>query len=66
MTHETLKVLLLILLFGGLEAAIRMPKTRRSFLHRATAWVGSALALPHTALQPAVVRRRSHKRGHPR
>jgi hypothetical protein len=66
MANETLKVLLLILLFGGLEAAIRMPKTRRSFLDRATAWVGSKLALPHNALQLRAVRRRTRKRGYPR
>jgi hypothetical protein len=69
MTNETAKALLMILLFGGLEAAIRVAKTKsrhRTLPDRAAAWVRSALALTDHALQPVVLKRQSDERRRPR
>jgi len=66
MTNETMKALLMILIIGGLLAAIHMPKIWVSqpwaFLVRAVAHVRSAFALTDQALQPAFIKRKSHNR----
>lgn len=65
MTNETIKVLLMILIIGGLQAAIHIPKIwpsrRWAFLPRAMAHVRSAIVTDR-ALQPALIKRKSHKR----
>jgi hypothetical protein len=70
MTNETIKVLLMILIIGGLQAAIHIPKIWASqqwaFLIRAMAHVRSAIILTDRALQPAPIKRKSHKRQLPR
>jgi hypothetical protein len=66
MTNETMKALLMILIIGGLQAAIHIPKTWASqqwaLLRRATAHLRSAIVLTDGALQPAFIRRKSHER----
>jgi hypothetical protein len=56
MTHETTKALLMILILGGLQAAIHIPKIWASqqwvFLVGAMAHVRSAVVLTDRALQP--------------
>jgi len=65
MTNETMKALLMILIIGSLQAAIHIPKMWASlqwaFLVRAMAHVRSAIALPERELQPAFIKRKSHK-----
>jgi nitroreductase len=66
MTNETTKALLMILIIGGLLGAIYIPKIWASqqwtFLVRAMAHVRSAIVLTDRALQPAFIKRKSHKR----
>jgi hypothetical protein len=66
MTNEMTKVLLMILIIGGLLAAIHIPKMRASqpwaFLVRATTYVRSAIVLTERALQLAFIKHESHKR----
>jgi nitroreductase len=66
MTNETTKILLLVLSMGGLLSAIHIPKLWASqpwaFLVRAMAAARSAIVLTDRALQPAFVKRKSHKR----
>jgi hypothetical protein len=64
MTNETMKALLMILIIGGLQAAIHMPKISQpwAFLVRAMAYVQSALILTDRALQPAFIKRQSDNR----
>jgi hypothetical protein len=66
MTNETIKVLLMILIFGSLEATIHIPKIRQSrhwtFLERLITQVRSAMALTDRALQPVFLKRESSKR----
>jgi hypothetical protein len=66
MTNETMKALLMILIIGGLEAAIHIPKIWASqqwaILVRAMAHVRTVVVLTDRALQPALVKRKSHKR----
>jgi len=65
MTNEMMKAFLMILIIGGLQAAIHIPKIWASqqwaFLVRAMAHVRSAVALTDRALQPAFIKRKSHK-----
>ncbi len=65
MTNEMMKVLLMFLIIGSLEAAIHIPKFRASrrwaVLNRALAHVWSAAILVDRALQPASIKRKSHK-----
>jgi len=66
MTNETIKVLLMILIFASLEATICISKMRQSrhwtFLKRAITQVRSAMELPDRALQPVFLKRQSSKR----
>jgi len=66
MTNETMKALLMILIIGGLQAAIHIPKIWASqqwaFLVRAMDHVRSAIVLTDRALQPAFIKHKSHKR----
>jgi hypothetical protein len=66
MTNETTKALLMILIIGGLQAAIHIPKIwasqQRAFLARAMAHLQSAIAATDHTLQPAFIKRKSHKR----
>ncbi len=66
MTNETMKALLMILIIGGLQAAIHLPKLSRSqpwaFLVRAMAHVRSVLVLTDQAMQPAFIKRQSDNR----
>jgi hypothetical protein len=66
MTNETTKALLMILIIGGLQAAIHIPKIWASqqwaFLLRAMVHVRSAIVLTDRALQPALAKRKSHTR----
>lgn len=65
MTNETMKVLLLILIIGGLQVAIYIPKIWGSqqwaFLVRAMAHAWSVIVLGDRAWQPALIKRKSHK-----
>jgi hypothetical protein len=67
MTNETVKALLMVLIFGSLVTAIHIPETdgspHRTFLRRARAWVWSALPLTDHKLQPAVQKRESRDNG---
>jgi hypothetical protein len=49
MTNETAKVLLMILLIGGLEAAIHLPDLCRS---QRWTWLGRAIARAWLAIAP--------------
>ena len=66
MTNEMTKVLLMFLIIGGFQAAIHVPKIWASqqwaFLARAMVHVRSAIVLTDRALQPALIKRKSHKR----
>jgi hypothetical protein len=66
MTNETMKVLLMLVIIGGLQVAIRIPQVLASqywaLLSRAMADIRSTIILPQTALQPALIKRNSHKR----
>jgi len=66
MTNETMKVLLMFLIIGSLQAAIHISKIRASpqwaYLSRAMAHVWSAVILTDRALQPAFIKRKSHGR----
>jgi len=66
MTNETTKALLMILIIGGLQAAIHIPKIwasqQRALLARALAHLRSAMVLTDRALQPAFIKRKSHNR----
>jgi hypothetical protein len=66
MTSETAKALLMSLIFGGIEAALRISKLWKL---RLSASLGGAIArlrsetgMTNHALQPVVVRRRSDQR----
>jgi hypothetical protein len=63
MANETVKALLMILMFGSLNAAIRVPSIRASqrwvLVGRAIARAWSAIASIEHNLQPAVLTRGS-------
>ena len=65
MTNETMKVLLMFLLIGGIQAAIHIPEMwaqHRAFLGQAMARIRSATIFTDGALQPVLIRHKSHKR----
>jgi hypothetical protein len=66
MTNETMKALLMILIIGGLQAAIHLPKIWASqpwaFLVRAVTHARLALVLTDRALQPVLAKHKSHNR----
>ncbi len=66
MTNETTKVLLMFLIIGSVQAAIHIAKIRASqqwtSLGQAIAHVWSVVTLTDRALQPASIKRKSHKR----
>jgi hypothetical protein len=66
MTNETMKALLTILIIGGLQAAIHVPKIwasrQRAFLFRIKAYLRSTSVLTDRTLQPALIKRRVHDR----
>jgi hypothetical protein len=70
MTGETAKVLLMSLIFGGLEATLRFSKVWKlrlsASLGGAIAWLRSGTGMTGYALQPVVVRRRSDQLRPPR
>ena len=63
MTNETIKALLMILIIGGLQAAIHIPKMR---LSRTWAFLAahfrSTISLTDPPLQPALVKSKSRNR----
>jgi len=65
MTNETIKVLLMFLIIGGIQAAIHIPTmwaSHRAAVGRAMADIRSAIILTDRPLQPALIRRQSHRR----
>ena len=70
MINESIKALLMILMFGSLNAAIHVPNIRASqrwvLVGRAIARTWSAIASIDLNFQPAVLRRGSYPRRLPR
>ncbi len=70
MTNETMKALLMLLIIGGLQAALHIPKAWASrqwaLLARAIIDVRSVIVSTGRTLQPARVKSKSHNRRLPR
>jgi hypothetical protein len=66
MTNETMKVLLMFLIIGGIQAAIRIPEMLASqywaLLSGAMADIRATFILPDPAPQLALVKRKSYQR----